>query len=100
MTQPTVVGDLIQLVVTYTPPAFDPTAKVTAASMLTRSPSGIETTVVGAEQTTNVWRFISATRITEPGTWTVRVNANAGLVDSIEFALPIATSAFTHPLPV
>lgn len=99
MTQPNVVGDLIQLVVTYKPPPQDPTAKVTAASMMTLSPSGIETTTPGVEQTENVWRFIAPTRINEAGTWVIRVNANAGLIDSIEFALPIASSAFAQPLP-
>ena len=98
MAQPTEIGDLIQLVVTYTPPAHDPTGKVTAAEMLVLSPSGVETTVTGVEESENVWLFIAADRIDEAGRWTVRVNANAGLIDSLELPLRIARSPFDEPL--
>lgn len=97
--KPTVVGDLIELIVTYTPPADNPTGKVTEAVMLTKSPTGSETVTAGIELDDNIWRFIATTRITEPGDWFVRVNANVGLIDSIEFRLPIRPSEFTTPLP-
>jgi hypothetical protein len=98
-TKPTLIGDLIELIVTYTPPIGDPTGKVTAAAMLVRTPAGDETTVPGTELEDNVWRFVSADRITVAGDWFVRINANAGLIDSIEFRLPIRPSQFDDPLP-
>lgn len=98
MSQPTVIGDVIQLAVTYTPPSHAPLAKVTAAEMITRSPSGIETIVDGTEESTNVWLFVAPTRIHEHGVWTVRINANAGLIDSLEIPLHIARSNYVDPI--
>lgn len=98
--KPTVVGDLIELVVTYTAPTgADPGTKVTAAQLLTRSPAGVVAIVDGVELSPNVIRYVAATRITEPGDWLVRVNANEGLIDSIEFTLTIRPSGFETPLP-
>lgn len=98
--KPTVVGDLIDLVITYTAPVgAPPGTKVTAAQLLTRSPDGTETVANGVEISDNVWRFTAAERITAAGTWLVRINANEGLVDSLEFHLQIRPSEFAEPLP-
>ena len=72
---------------------------VTAAQMLTRSPAGVVAMVDGVEVSPNVWRFTADDRIDEAGMWTVRVNANAGLVDSFEVPLIVNASAFAEPLP-
>lgn len=98
MREPTEVGDLIELEVTYVP-ADGVTATVSDADMLIRSPSGVEITVAGIEVSSNLWRFIAPDRIDESGDWIVRINANAGMIDSVEFKLPIQRSRFSDPLP-
>jgi nitrogen fixation protein FixH len=98
-TKPSTVGDLIEFIVTYTPPIGDPTGKVTAATMLIKDPAGTETSAPGLELSDNVWRFVASERIDAPGDWYVRVNANAGLIDSIELHLSIRPSEFATPLP-
>jgi hypothetical protein len=96
--RPSAVGDLIEIDVTWTPPTGSD-AVVTAAQMLTRSPSGTEAAVDGVALADNVWRFTADDRIDEAGTWAVRVNANAGMFDSYEVFLEIAPSMFDAPLP-
>lgn len=99
--KPTVIGDLIDVIVTYTPPTGAvPGTKVIAAQMLVLDPAGqAAAPVSGTELSANVWRFTAAARITTDGDWTVRINANAGLIDSIETHLQILPSRFTTPLP-
>lgn len=98
MSVPAVVGDLIDLTVTYRPPTGS-VASVSAAELITRSPAGVEVRTPGTQLSTNVWRFTSPTRINEAGLWVVRVNANAGLIDSLEFVLDIARSRYDVPVP-
>jgi hypothetical protein len=96
--KPTDVGDLIQFDVIWTPPEGS-SAVVTAAMLHILPPSGIEETAPGVEIAPNHWRFTAASRIDEGGPWRVRVNANAGLIDSIEFSLPINATRFAVPVP-
>lgn len=99
--KPTTIGDLIDVIVTYTAPTgAAPGTKVTAAQLLIQDPAGQAAAPVdGVELSANVWRFTAATRITTDGVWHIRVNANAGLIDSLEISLNILPSHFTAPLP-
>lgn len=95
---PSDVGDLIELTVQFVPPRGS-TAVCTAAHMIVKSPSGVITDVAGEELSPNLWHFQAAARINEHGRWIVRINANAGIIDSIEFPLDIAPSHFSVPVP-
>lgn len=100
MAKPTVVGDLAEFTVTFEPPASAPAATVSAAQVIVKHPNGtVSAPVAMTVVTPNVWRYTAATRIDTRGTWTYRVNANAGLIDSFEFSIEIARSLFPVPLP-
>lgn len=95
---PSDIGDLIELTVRFKPPDGS-TAICTAASMIIRSPSGGLTVVAGTEVSTNFWHFQAPARIDASGRWFVRINANAGLIASLEFPIDIAKSHYETPVP-
>ena len=98
--KPEHIGDLIQFVLTFTPPPSDPSGLVTAAQIIVERPNGTTMTVTAATQITpNVWRFVAPERCLTFGQYIVRANATAGMVRSLEFAVNISRSQITTPLP-